>query len=146
MAIALRHVSLTARDALALATFYRGVFGYVDRRAPKRLTGEAVSHGNGLPHSNILSVWLELPGDDGPFLEIMEYDPLVERAMPAVNKPGFGHVAFEVPDLHTTLEALLKLGGTMQGKVTNLRSAEAPILIVYVRDPEGNILEIEQSR
>lgn len=144
MAVKLRHISLTARDANMLASFYCDVFGYVERRAPRRLSGEAVWRGNGLPNSNILSIWLALPDDTGPFLEIMEYDPPGTYHRPAVNDPGLAHLAFEVPDLAASLDSLLAAGGSMQGQVTNFGTDDAPLLIAYVRDPEGNILELEQ--
>lgn len=140
----LLHVSLTARDADKLSAFYKGVFGFVDRRAPKRLSGETISRGNGLPDNDIYSIWLHLPADNGPFLEILEYAKAAKRGLPAVNDPGYGHLAFEVRDLNQTIEDVLRLGGALQGKVTNFGTKERPYLIVYARDSEGNILELEQ--
>ncbi|MEM7472937.1 MAG: VOC family protein [Pseudomonadota bacterium] len=141
----LLHVSITARDADQLSSFYKEVFGFTERRAPKRLSGSVVSRGNGLPDNEIYSIWLNLPADDEPFLEIMEYTVPVDRGLPAVNDPGFGHLAFDVSDLHQTIEKVLRSGGSLQGEVTNFGSEERPHLIVYARDCEGNILELEQS-
>ncbi|MEL6585658.1 MAG: VOC family protein [Pseudomonadota bacterium] len=141
----LTHVNLTARNADRLAAFYRNSFGFSERRPPKRLSGEAVSRGNGLPNSDIRVVWLNVNDGDGPSLEIMEYSETVNRPKPAVNEPGYGHLAFEVRNLTESVENVLRFGGTLQGEVTNFGTAEAPILIVYVRDPEGNILELEQT-
>lgn len=140
----LSHISLTARNADALAAFYRGVFGLIDRRPPKRLSGAAVARGNGLPGAEIYALWLALPDDPGPFLEILEYDPPASRPGPGVNDPGFGHLAFAVPDLRATLETARRLGGSLQGQITNFGTPEAPNWIVYIRDPEGNILELDQ--
>ena len=140
----LLHVSLTARDADQLSAFYKAVFGFVDRRAPKRLSEEIISRGNGLPSSEIYSIWLHLPSDKQPFLEIMEYSKTAQRGLPAINDPGYGHLAFEVRDLHETVEHVLRFGGKLQGKVTNFGTDEQPHLIVYARDSEGNILELEQ--
>ena len=140
----LLHVSLTARNADQLSSFYKEVFGFVERRAPKRLSGTAVSRGNGLPNNDIYSIWLDFPADNEPFLEIMEYTVPAERGIPAVNDPGFGHLAFEVCDLQQTIEKVLRFGGGLQGEVTNFGSEERPQLIVYARDREGNILELEQ--
>ncbi|MEM6634494.1 MAG: VOC family protein [Pseudomonadota bacterium] len=141
----LKHVSLTARDADRLAAFYRNTFGFVDRRPAKQLSGERVARGNGLANSCIYVIWLTLTDDSGPFLEIMEYSERIDRPKPAVNEPGFGHLAFAVPDLTETVQKVLKFGGTLQGEVTNFGTDEKPHLIVYVRDPEGNILELEQD-
>lgn len=138
------HVSVTARDADALSGFYREALGFTERRPPKRLRGEAVSRGNGLPNSDIYAIWLNLPDEHGPFLEIMEYIEAAERSLPAVNEPGYAHLAFEVRDLQATIEKVLRSGGSMQGEVTNFATQQQPHLIVYVRDPEGNILELEQ--
>lgn len=140
----LTHISLTARSADALSAFYREVFGFVDMCPPKRLSGELVSRGNGLPNSDICSVWLNLPNMTRPFLEIMEYSEAVSRRMPAVNEPGYGHLAFEVPDLSKSIENVLRSGGVLQGEVTNFGTQDRQHLIVYVRDVEGNILELEQ--
>lgn len=141
----LLHISLTARDADALSAFYREALGFIDRRPPVRLSGEKISRGNGLPNSSIYSIWLALPGNPGPFLEVMEYSDPLESRIPAVNEPGYAHIAFEVEDLHASIERVLRSGGTLQGKVTNFGSHARPYLIVYVRDPEGNIIELEQS-
>lgn len=139
----LTHISLTAKDAIALAAFYKSVFGFMDRRPPRRLSGEMVYRGNGLPGVDILVIWLALPGSTTPFLEIMQYDQQPERPWPAVNAPGFGHLAFEVPDLEEVVDRVMKSGGTLQGQVTDFGTKGAPNLLLYVRDPEGNILELE---
>ena len=141
----LSHVSLTARDADELSAFYIAVFGVIERRPSMRLSGKAVWRGNGLPGVDITSVWLDLPGAQGPFLEILAYDKTSDRPVPAVNDPGLGHLAFEVRDIHATVDSVLRSGGAMQGEVTNFGTDDAPCLIVYMRDPEGNILELEQG-
>ena len=74
----------------------------------------------------------------------MGYVETVERPSPAVNERGYAHLAFEVEDLLATIGKVLQSGGSMQGEVTNFGTNKQPHLIVYVRDPEGNILELEQ--
>ena len=143
--VKLLHVSLTARDADRLSLFYRTVFGLVEKRPPKMLQGDAIGRGNGLAGISIYSIWLRLPNGDGPFLEIMQYSTTVDRPLPAVNEPGFGHLSLEVPNLEVTLRSVLDQGGSMQGQITNFGSQDHPLFIVYVRDCEGNILELEQT-
>ncbi|MDA7948075.1 MAG: VOC family protein [Hyphomicrobiaceae bacterium] len=140
----LLHINLTARDADTLSAFYKGAFGFVDRRPPKRMSGESVSRGNGLPNSNIYAIWLAFPDEHGPFLEIMEYAETVRRRVPAVNELGYGHLAIEVQDLKATIEKVLRLEGSLLGQITDIGTEEKPHFVVYVRDPEGNILELEQ--
>lgn len=74
----LKHVSIVAREADALADFYRTVFGCHDLRPPTILSGEAISRGNGVANSEIYSIWLGLPGGAGPFLEILEYSQTLD--------------------------------------------------------------------
>ena len=114
-------------------------------RLPKTLSGEKVSRGNGLPDVDIYSVWLKLPGSDGPFLELLQYEKMPDRPLPQVNAPGYGHIAFEIQDIDRTIAAILQSGGQKIGEITNFGSTEAPVLLIYMRDPEGNILELEQN-
>ncbi len=107
----LLHISLTARDASALATFYCDALGYIERRPPRTLSGDRIARGNGLPGAEITAIWLTLPGNPGPFLEILQYTPTAPRACPLVNEPGFGHLAFAVHDLSTTIARILASGG-----------------------------------
>lgn len=74
----------------------------------------------------------------------MEYSETIDGAARPVNAVGYGHLAFNVADLEATLETVLRLGGSLQGEITNFGSEAEPHLIIYVRDPEGNILELDQ--
>ena len=42
------------------------------------------------------------------------------------------------------MTAIFEAGGSQLGEITNFGTADEPFLIVYVRDYEGNILELEQ--
>ena len=108
------------------------------------MSGELLSQGNGVPNAEVYAAWLSLPGIDGPFLEIFEYKDADDRPTPPVNQPGYGHISFEVEDIHATYDAVMVAGGMPLGKVTDFGSAETPFLYVYVRDPEGNVVELEQ--
>lgn len=140
-----KHISIAARDADRLASFYITVFGCRDLRPRKTLSGENVWRGNGLFQVDIYSVWLSLPGSDGPFLELLQYSKWVNRAPPAVNEGGSCHIACEVEDIDITYAAIIDGGGTALGEITDFGTADAPYRIAYMRDPEGNILEIEQG-
>lgn len=140
-----KHVSIAARDADRLATFYITVFGCRDCRPRRTLSGERVWRGNGLFHVDIYSIWLSLPGLDGPFLELLQYADWVDRGPAAVNEAGCGHIAFEVEDIDVTYAEIIGGGGSALGQITDFGTAGAPYRIVYMRDPEGNIIEIEQG-
>ncbi|MEL6468042.1 MAG: VOC family protein [Pseudomonadota bacterium] len=141
----LAHVSITAGNAKRLAQFYIDALGLRMRRPPKRLSGGIISRGNGLPGSDICSIWLDFPDRSKPFLEIMEYSDAAQGGVRPINAPGYGHIALQVPDLEAALDRILDCGGSQQGEVVNLGTSERPCLCVYVRDPEGNVLELESQ-
>jgi catechol 2,3-dioxygenase-like lactoylglutathione lyase family enzyme len=138
------HVSMVARDTNRLADFYKTVFGCEDTDPRKTMSGELLSQGNGVPNAEIDAAWLRLPGVDGPFLEIFEYKNIRDRPTPPVNQPGYGHICFEVEDIYATFDEGIEAGGTPLGEITDFGTAEAPFLFVYARDPEGNVVELEQ--
>ncbi len=138
------HVSMVARDRDRLADFYKRVFGCEDRVERWRMSGGHISKGTGVPNAGIHAAWLSLPGVEGPFLEIFQYEDFHDRPSPLVNQPGFGHLCFEVEDIHATSATVISEGGSPLGEITDLGSPQAPVLCVYLRDPEGNILELEQ--
>lgn len=143
--VKLAHVSRTAGDAKRLAQFYIGALGLRERRPPKRLSGAIFSRGNGLPASDICSIWLDFPDRSKPFLEIMEYSDVAQGGVRPINAPGDGHLALQVPDLEAALDRILDCGGSQQGEIVNLGTSERPCLCVFVRDPEGNVLELESQ-
>jgi catechol 2,3-dioxygenase-like lactoylglutathione lyase family enzyme len=138
------HINIVARDADRLAGFYKTVFGCKEIRPRVSLSGEKVSRGNGVPNSEISSIWLTLPGVDGPFLEIHEYGETRDRSPPFVNQPGYGHLAFEVNDIGAARDEIVRAGGQGQGEITSVETADAIFLAVYMRDPEGNVIELEE--
>ncbi len=140
------HLSVVARDADRLAEFYKRVFRCEDLRPRATLSGEKVSRGNGVPNSEIYSIWLTLPGGEGPFLEIHQYKETRDRPWQHVNEPGYAHVAFEVEDIRTIRDEIIRAGGHNQGDITELGTVDARILAVYMRDPEGNVIELEEFR
>jgi catechol 2,3-dioxygenase-like lactoylglutathione lyase family enzyme len=137
------HVSIVARDTNRLADFYKEVFGCEDTEPRTSMSGEALSRGNGVPNAEIFAAWLSLPGIDGPFLEIFEYKDTEDCPPPAVNRPGYGHIAFDVDDLQAVFDAVIAAGGSAQGEITAFEG-ESPFSYVYMRDPEGNVLDLKQ--
>ncbi|MBT4626416.1 MAG: VOC family protein [Rhodospirillales bacterium] len=135
---------MVARDTDSLADFYITIFGCEDRQPRRTMSGELVSKGNGVPNAEIYAAWLILPGVDAPFLEIFQYKDFHDRPTPEVNQPGYGHISFEVEDIRATCAAVIEAGGMSLGEITDVGTPEAPFVYVYVRDPEGNAVELEQ--
>lgn len=140
----LAHINLVARDAEALAAFYVNIFKCEQLREPRILSGEKVSCGNGISNSEIYSIWLKFPGIDAPFLEIHQHSVTHDRSLPRVNEPGFGHLSFQMDDIGFVLSEIIKAGGSQIGEITDFGTTDKPFLIAYTRDPEGNVLELEQ--
>lgn len=140
------HTNLIARDWKRLARFYEELFGCVPVPPERDYAGRDLERGTGVPGALLRGVHLRLPGHgpDGPTLEIYTYDPLADGAPPAVNRPGFGHIAFAVADVPSACEAVLAAGGRAVGEVVTLTTATgARVTWVYVTDPEGNVVELQ---
>ena len=95
------HVNVIARDWRALAAFYERVLGCTPVPPERNLRGPELSAATGLPNAALQGMHLRLPGGGptGPTLEIFQYDPSLEHPATAANRPGFGHIAFVVPDV-----------------------------------------------
>ncbi|NNU62942.1 VOC family protein [Ochrobactrum soli] len=141
----LAHINLVARNAKTLAAFYINVMKCEPFREPKILSGDKVSRGNGLPNSEIYSIWLKFPKLDFPFLEIHQHKITLQRSLPKVNEPGYGHLSFHTENIDEALSDVIRYGGVQIGQITNFGTAEKPYLIAYACDPEGNFLELEQA-
>jgi len=140
------HVNLVARDWRALASFYEHVFGCVPVPPERDYAGPELERGTGVKGSTVKGVHLRLPGHgpDGPTLEIYSYSITAEGVRPEVNRPGFGHVAFAVPDVRSASDEVLAAGGSILGEIVTLTTATgARVTWCYTRDPEENIIELQ---
>ncbi len=140
------HTNLTARDWRKLVNFYQDVFGCTPRLPERDLAGVWLDRLTALPAPHLTGMHLSLPGyeSDGPTLEIFSYDHLLDRPMPVVNECGFGHLAFLVGDVAAALDAVLNAGGGVVGEIsTTTVTGVGTLTVVYARDPEGNILELQ---
>ena len=107
------HTNLIAADWQALARFYQDVFGCVPVPPERDFQGKTLEAGTGIPGARLRGVHMRLPGcgDDGPTLEILNYNILEARSQTAVNRPGYGHIAFSVPDVAAAQKEVLQAGG-----------------------------------
>ncbi len=140
------HTNLIARDWRSLADFYIRLFDCVPVPPERDLGGEVMERGTGLPGAHLRGMHLRLPGygDSGPTLEIYTYTELASGAPPAVNRPGYGHLAFGVDDVAAMRARVLEAGGRAVGEVvTTPVGTDAHVTWCYVTDPEGNILELQ---
>jgi glyoxylase I family protein len=140
------HTNLVARDWRRLAGFYVEVFGCEPVPPERDAQGPWLDRATGLRGAHLRGVHLRLPGHGpaGPTLEIFGYDESVAQTEPTANRLGFGHIAFQVDDVAATLEKLLAAGGSRLGEIadTDIEGA-GRLRVVYARDPEGNVLELQ---
>lgn len=139
------HTNLIARDWRTLARFYEEVFGCVPKPPERHFEGRGLERGTALLGARLDGVHLRLPGyEDGPTLEIFTYSTLGQKPETAVNRPGFGHIAFQVADVGEAREAVLAAGGKKVGEIVTLEvSNGSRVTWCYVTDPEGNIIELQ---
>jgi len=140
------HTNLIARDWKRLVQFYCEVFGCEWKGPERDLSGTWLDNVNAVPNAHLRGVHLRLPGygEDGPTLEIFSYDHVIEHGVPAANQCGFAHIAFAVDDVDRALQAVIAAGGSTVGKVqTNEVPGVGFLRVVYSRDPEGNIVELQ---
>jgi predicted enzyme related to lactoylglutathione lyase len=143
------HTNIIARDWRKLADFYIKVFGCKEVYTKRNLKGKWIDKGTGIDNVHIEGVHLKLPGygDDGPTLEIFQYNHSVPQELKRINQEGLGHIAFRVEDVQKTLNEVIKAGG---GKLSNIINQYIPkigeITFVYVKDPEGNFIELQKYK
>ena len=140
------HTNLVARDWRSLAQFYEDVFGCIPVPPVRDYSGPVLESGTGVPGASLNGVHLRLPGYDphGPTLEIFQYSEIAEEGEKAVNRPGFGHIAFTVENVEEARGEVLSRGCAAVGEMVTLSPApDKTVTWCYVRDPEGNIIELQ---
>jgi len=141
------HTNLIAQDWRKLAEFYQQVFGCTPVPPERDLSGSWLEDATQVPGARLRGMHLRLPGygDAGPTLEVFQYNQELERTETAVNRPGFGHIAFAVEDVQAARDAVIAAGGRDLGKLVSIEIPSAgKINFIYVTDPEGNIIELQR--
>jgi predicted enzyme related to lactoylglutathione lyase len=140
------HTNIISDDWEKLARFYETVFG-CKRVLPERdMSGSWIEDGTGVPNAHVRGAHLRLPGygDNGPTLEIFQYNIGIHGNRMKINETGLAHIAFLVEDVKKTLEEVMVNGGSQLGKIVTKDIADVGILtFVYARDPDDNIVELQ---
>ncbi len=141
------HTNLIARDWKRLVRFYCEVFACEPKGPERDLSDTWLDRVTSLPNAHLRGVHLGLPGYDyeGPTLEIFSYDKLIEHELPRTNECGYAHIAFAVDDVDQALRAVIAAGGGVVGEIATAKVDGVGLLrVVYARDPEGNIVELQK--
>lgn len=147
MSIQFVHVNLIAKDWKKLADFYINVFGCIPVLPERHLSGEWIDAVTQFKDVQIDGVHLALPGFQNEpkiTLEIFQYNQMASDTEKALNQPGFAHIAFHVDDIAEILRLFKLNGGRALGKLVEKEMPGLGLLsVVYARDPEGNIVELQ---
>ncbi len=140
------HTNIAAKDWKKLADFYIEVFDCKVKPPQRDLKGEWLDKAIGVKNARQVGVHLALPGfeKNPPTLEIFSYDEYVDNSPIMANHIGFAHIAFEVENVDDVVSKALKNGGESLGEIIeNEIEGVGTIKFTYLRDPEGNIIEIQ---
>ncbi|ELY90819.1 VOC family protein [Natrialba taiwanensis] len=136
------HVGITVSDLDTVLPFYRDVLG-LSVADEFTVAGPELADAIDVDGASGTFVHLEGEGEgEGPRncrVELVEFEPAV-REVPAagLNQPGAMHVGLEVGDLAAFDEALPADVTTLSGPQTT----ESGTTIMFLRDPEGNLVEV----
>ncbi|AGB39225.1 VOC family protein [Natronococcus occultus] len=129
------HVGITVEDLEDILPFYRDRLGLdvLDRFS---VEGEDFADAVGVDGAGASFVHLDA---NGVRLELVEYDPEADpRPTPGLNEPGATHVGLAVADLDAFYADLPDEVPT----ISEPRTTESGTSICFLRDPEGNLVEI----
>ena len=130
------------RDLGGLAAFYQEALD-CEVVVPALMTDERVARAVGVPGATVTLSTLRLPGrgDRGPILELYSVDGVVPDDWDY--RPGSGQIALEVDDLEVAIGRVIAAGGNRLGEVVEWEGPSgATARFVYLRDPEGNIIDL----
>lgn len=138
----IHHVGVHVRDLDKMVAFYKAAFGF-------ELVGEAFAWKD----EPVLDRLIDVPGSAARgamlragtcYLEMFQFSAPDPRAAPPLNPhdKGYTHFCVDVTDIQDEYERLKSLGMSF--------GAPAPIDMghvksVYGRDPEGNVIELQQT-
>jgi catechol 2,3-dioxygenase-like lactoylglutathione lyase family enzyme len=132
-----------ARDPEGLARFYEEALDCVVVVPLQEISDAAVPRAIGVPEGDVSLTVLRLPGrgDHGPSLEL--YSVSGQRPDNWHYQPGQGQIAFEVDDLEASIGAVVAAGGSKLGEVVEWEAPSGSrAMFVYLKDPEGNIVDL----
>lgn len=147
MATRYAHVNIIATNWKRLCGFYEQVFDCEPVSTERDHHGPKIDALTAIPNVRVQGRHLRVPGhgENGPTIEIFTFSENAPNQPKPLNRPGFAHLAFEVDDLDTTRAKVKELGGDDYGELVTIEIAGAGSLnLLYMTDPEGNIVELQK--
>ena len=142
----LRHIAIVVNDLEMMIEFYTQ---FLDFKIKRRyfINGEEFQKGIGIPNASANGAHLSIPNCDVD-LELLEFSGQTSKntdfLLPDVY--GFRHIAFAVNDLSECYNQLKSKGAKFISEPVMIKIPKelAGIQFVYLKDPEGNIIELSQ--
>jgi catechol 2,3-dioxygenase-like lactoylglutathione lyase family enzyme len=139
------HVGITVADLDRAVAFYRDVLG-LDVLARFAVDGDAFATGVGVAGASAEFVHLDA---GGARVELVSYEPEGDRVggdaeagrTTTVNQPGATHVGLSTDDLDAFYESLPDDVETQSPPQVTSSGTK----ILFVRDPEGNLVEVLEA-
>ncbi|MDS0295567.1 VOC family protein [Halogeometricum luteum] len=132
------HVGVTVADLEQTVKFYRDTLGF-PVESEFSVSGEAFATAVDVESATGRFAHLDA---GGVRVELVEYEPEGERERESsVNQPGAKHLGFSVDDIDSLYESL-------DGQVETLsepRTTDTGSRILFLRDPEGNLVELLET-
>ncbi|MCC6626248.1 MAG: VOC family protein [Chloroflexi bacterium] len=144
--VAVNHTGFTVADIERSIVFYRDVLGLtlLGRQEGQRPYLATIT---GFADVYLKTAWLAVALGAGHVLELLEYTSHPAPATPReTNRPGNGHLCFQVTDIQAVYERLAAHGvGFISPPAPVTSGANAGAIGCYLRDPDGFTLELFQS-
>lgn len=129
------HVGITVADLDRAVDFYTETFGF-DLIAEFTVGGDAFAEAVVVDDAS--ADFAHLDAGDIVF-ELVAYDPAAESATsPELNRQGATHLGLSVDDVESFYAGLADDVETLSPP----RTTESGTTILFVRDPEGNLIEV----
>lgn len=137
-------VNLIVNDLEEMLDFYRNVLGF-EITVESEIANEAFCRGAGLPDASIKMAGLQLPESDFRIEMFQFHQTILKPQQEEIsNQLGYRHIAFQVEHIEQAYQELVNQG---------VPFVSPPVLVAepkyasgtqfcYLRDPEGNLIEL----
>ena len=134
------HIGAATFDADRMSEFYTKFIGYGARRRGEYSGNPRIDAIADIDNLSLKSSWFVVRNLELEFWEFVN-PKTSQRPTPMVDQIGYSMNAFEVTDVNAEKNRLEKLGIEIIGPAKTSRGWK----ILYARDPDGNIISIQQN-
>jgi catechol 2,3-dioxygenase-like lactoylglutathione lyase family enzyme len=137
------HTSFTVANVDRAVQFWTEGLGFRATSVSER-TGDWQGQVTGIPGAKLKIAHLVGYGHHMEFIEYLQAPDNSVTLQP--NGAGVAHVCLEVEDIGSTINTLVTMGATAQGKLIEVDSGPfTGCRAIYLRDPNGVIIELEEK-